>query len=104
MSATNEASPATNGATLSDLLGRIIDDVQEEWQVGGLGAETMYGEFAIEVAKRAIAKYGDEIERISEETYGVALIEHKEAANWLRSNPELWGERKRSCPAKNERL
>jgi hypothetical protein len=31
----------------------IIDAVQAEWGVGGLDSGTMYGEFAIEVNKRA---------------------------------------------------
>jgi hypothetical protein len=36
-------------------LAAIVLTVESEWGVGGLGPETMYGEFAIEVAKRALA-------------------------------------------------
>ena len=37
-------------------LEEIVYAVQSEWQMGGLGPDTIYGEFAIEVAKRALAQ------------------------------------------------
>lgn len=37
----------------------------------------------------AIQECANEIERKSGETYAVVLCEHKEAADWLRSNAEL---------------
>lgn len=33
----------------------IVDAVQDEWEYGGLGPETIYGEFAVEVARRAVS-------------------------------------------------
>jgi len=40
---------------LTDELERIADEIQDEWQMGGLGKGTMYCDFAVEVAKRAVA-------------------------------------------------
>ena len=37
-------------------ISQIIDLVQDDWGVGGLDTSTMYGEFAMEVAKRAISE------------------------------------------------
>lgn len=34
---------------------KIIDDVAAEWQVGGFDENGIYGQFALEVTKRAIA-------------------------------------------------
>ena len=34
---------------------RLISVVQKEWIVCGLGIGTLYGDFALEVAKRAVA-------------------------------------------------
>jgi len=33
---------------------RLIDTVGAEWQCGGMGADTIYGQFVIEVALRAV--------------------------------------------------
>ncbi len=71
---------------LNDLLDRIIDEIQREWGVSGLDSTTMYGEFAIEVTRRTITAMAQKIEDKSRDVYGVVLVEHKEAADWLRSN------------------
>ena len=50
---------------------------------------TDYGDATEAVEKFAalvVAACANEIERLSGETYAVVLCEHKEAANWLRSN------------------
>ena len=38
-----------------DQLEEFVDQVAEKWQMGGLDNSTMYGEFAVEVAKLAVA-------------------------------------------------
>lgn len=45
----------SGAANLTALLESLIDDVSREWDVGGFFKDTIYGEFAIEVAKRAMA-------------------------------------------------
>jgi hypothetical protein len=32
---------------------KLLQDLQDEWQVSGLGPDDMYGQYAIEIAKRA---------------------------------------------------
>ena len=41
---------------LDDELGAIADAVEAEWGYGGLGRGTLYGDFAVEVAKRALRR------------------------------------------------
>jgi hypothetical protein len=86
-------SAAKDESRSTEKLERILDDVQNEWGVGGLDSSTMYGEFAMVVAQRFADWLADEIERTSKETYGVVLMEHKEASEWLRSNVEVRGSR-----------
>ncbi len=50
--ANNEA--LIGGSVLRVELERLLDELQRDWGVGGLDASTMYGEFAMEVARRAV--------------------------------------------------
>ena len=45
-------------------LAPIVKAVAAEWQAGGLGLDTMYGEFAMEVARRAVAAERERCKRI----------------------------------------
>ena len=36
-------------------MAKLVDEMAEKWGVGGMDATTIYGQFAIEVAKEAIA-------------------------------------------------
>lgn len=45
--------------------------------------------FALLIAESVRIECANEIERKSGETYSVILCEHREAADWLRSNVEL---------------
>ena len=38
-------------------LEKIVNELAAEWGVGGFDCSTLYGEFAMEVARRAIARY-----------------------------------------------
>ena len=46
---------------------RLISVVQKEWIVCGLGIGTLYGDFALEVAKRAVAAENKECAELCEE-------------------------------------
>lgn len=52
--------------------------------------ERIFSAMRAAMAKQRMA-CADEIERLSGETYAVVLCEHKEAADWLRSNASLTG-------------
>ena len=76
---------------LSDLtvvLERILDEVQSEWGVGGLDSSTLYGDFAMTVARRAVLvareacaticdnraeQYGEKADKTDDEKYRVYL-------------------------------
>lgn len=46
---------------------RLISVVQKEWIVCGLGIGTLYGDFALEVAKRAVAAENKECAELCDE-------------------------------------
>lgn len=49
----NQNSAAFGASEFSALLERMIAEVQKEWDIGGMDSSTIYGEFAMEVARRA---------------------------------------------------
>lgn len=67
-----------------ETLEEIVRRVASEWQVGGMGPDSMYGEFAIEVAKRALAVQPEAEAKILPSPSAIDLIE--EAATFIQDN------------------